>query len=295
MAKDSKISTKRGQVIKAVGGRFIVKCAGKLHKAHARGRIKLTQEIFVGDFVEFVDCKPYAIIESVEPRKNVLTRPYVANVDTAIIVVAKEPTPDLLLVDKIIINCFAEGIEPLLCYNKSDLATKEEIAELFKQYEGILECFAISSLTGEGMQKFEPIIEGKTVTLAGQSAVGKSSLLNTLLGLKLETGELSEKISRGKNTTRHIEILEAFGGQILDTCGFSMLELMNIDPKDLRLYYDDFCEYHHDCEYRGCEHINEPNCAIKKAVAEGKLSTARYDRYKTIYQELKENKKKKYE
>ncbi len=295
MAKGSKVNTKKGQVIKAVGGRFIVKSAGVLHKAHARGRIRLEQEIYVGDFVEFEDCKPFAIIESVEPRKTVLTRPYVANVETAIIVVAKEPVPDLLLVDKVIINCFAEGITPILCYNKSDLATKEEIAELFKQYENTVECFAISSLTGEGMEKFEPIIRGKTVTLAGQSAVGKSSLLNTLLGLKLETGELSDKIARGKNTTRHIEILDAFGGQILDTCGFSMLELMNIEARELRLYYDDFCELQSQCEYRGCEHINEPNCAVKKAVEGGKMTAERYERYKTIYQELKEKESKRYD
>ncbi len=288
MAKGSKKPSKRGQVIKAVGGRFIVKSAGKLYKAHARGKIRLTQEIYVGDYVEFVEDRPFAIIESVEERKTVLTRPYVANVDSAIIVVAKEPVPDLLLVDKVIINCFVEGIKPYLCYNKSDLASAEDIEKIFSQYRDIVECFAISSLNGSGLEVFEPIISGKTVTLAGQSAVGKSSLLNKLLGLELETGELSEKISRGKNTTRHIEILEAFGGQVLDTCGFSMLELMNIESRELRLYYDDLCKYQHECAYRGCEHINEPNCAVKKAVEEGVISKARYERYKTIYTELKE-------
>ena len=285
-----------GKVIKIVSNHYTVRGSdGKEYRAFARGKLRLQGDIYVGDNVKLVFERGDAVIDVVKPRVNQLVRPFVANVDSALIVVAKEPEPDMLLIDKIIINCHLEGIKPVLIYNKADLATEEEIEKLFAPYIDYMDCVKVSALEKKGLEELRPYIENKVVCFAGQSAVGKTSLLNAILDLNLKTDGLSAKIKRGKNTTRHVEIYEALGGDVMDTCGFSMLSIVSINPEELIYYYPDFIEYQDNCRFKSCTHREEPDCAVKKAVEEGKISKERYQRYLDIYGEIDEHKRRQYD
>lgn len=290
-----KLKSLDGKVVKIVSNRYTVKCGDKSYKAFARGKLRLQGDIYVGDNVKIVFERGEAVIDEVKPRINSLIRPFVANVDSALIVVAKEPEPDMLLIDKIIINCHLEGITPVLVYNKSDLATDAEINALFKPYEGYIDCIKVSAYTKTGLNELGQYIKDKVVCFAGQSAVGKTSLLNAILDLNLKTDGLSEKIKRGKNTTRHVEIYEAFDGMVMDTCGFSMLSIVSIDENDLRYYYEDFLPLQEGCRFNSCTHTEEPDCAVKNAVEKGALDKARYDRYIAIFEEIKEHRRRQYD
>lgn len=285
-----------GKVIKIVSNRYTVRGSdGKEYRAYARGKLRLQGDIYVGDNVKLVFERGDAVIDVVKPRVNQLVRPFVANVDSALIVVAKEPEPDMLLIDKIIINCHLEGIKPVLIYNKADLAADEEIDNLFAPYIDYMDCVKVSAIEKKGLEELRPYIENKVVCFAGQSAVGKTSLLNAILDLNLKTDGLSAKIKRGKNTTRHVEIYEALGGDVMDTCGFSMLSIVSINPEELIYYYPDFIEYQDNCRFKSCTHREEPDCAVKKAVEEGKISKERYQRYLDIYGEIDEHKRRQYD
>lgn len=285
-----------GKVTKIVSNRYTVRGSdGKEYRAYARGKLRLQGDIYVGDNVKLVFERGDAIIDVVKPRANQLVRPFVANVDSALIVVAKEPEPDMLLIDKIIINCHLEGIKPVLIYNKADLASDKEIDDLFAPYIDYMDCVKVSAMEKIGLEELRPYIENKVVCFAGQSAVGKTSLLNAILDLNLKTDGLSAKIKRGKNTTRHVEIYEALGGDVMDTCGFSMLSIVSINPEELIYYYPDFIEYQDDCRFKSCTHREEPDCAVKKAVEEGKISKERYQRYLDIFGEIDEHKRRQYD
>ncbi|MBQ8178205.1 MAG: ribosome small subunit-dependent GTPase A [Clostridia bacterium] len=285
-----------GKVVKIVSNRYTVRADdGKEYRAYARGKLRLQGDIYVGDNVKIVFERGDAVIDMVKPRINQLVRPFVANVDSALIVVAKEPEPDMLLIDKIIINCYLEGIKPVLLYNKADLATEEEIETLFAPYKEHIDCVVLSALEKRGLEELGKYIEGNVVCFAGQSAVGKTSLLNAILDLNLKTDGLSAKIKRGKNTTRHVEIYQAFGGDVMDTCGFSMLSIVSINPEELIYYYPDFIKYQDDCRFKSCTHREEPDCAVKQAVERGEISKARYQRYLDIYEEINEHKRRLYD
>lgn len=285
----------QGQVIKIVSNRYTVEAEGRLYNAYARGRLRLGEDIFVGDYVRLELQKPASVIEEILPRKNKLIRPYVANIDSVIVVVAKEPQPDWILVDKILLNCFKEGIEPILCYNKCDLAEEQEIEALLAPYQKIVTCVAVSSERGDNLEALGEAIKGKLVCLAGQSAVGKTSILNALSGMSLKTDGLSKRIMRGKNTTRHVEIFEVYGGRVADTCGFSMLESVDVEYTDLIYYYPEFIPLQSACKYKSCTHTAEPDCAVKKALQSGAVDSGRYGRYTEIYNELKKALEERYE
>lgn len=279
----------KGRVIKAVASRYkVLTETGKIKTCFVRGRLKLDIDIFVGDMVEIQDGKETAVITKVFPRKNSLIRPYVSNVDKLIIIVAPMPEPDFILVDKLIVNCLKEHITPVLCLNKAELLTEEERKNFFKDYAVEFTCIAVSAFDdGIGIDQLISEIDG-LVCFAGQSAVGKSTLLNKIFGKEvMETGELSERIARGKNTTRYIELFQIKNGFIADTCGFSMLELEE-KSGELRLYYDAFLTHSEGCRYRSCTHTTEPICGVKEAVSQGKISETRYKRYLAIFNELKE-------
>lgn len=288
MAKQTK--TQRGRVIKAVASKFFVDTNDSVKVCFARKKLKFDGNIFVGDYVEIAKDRDAYVIEKVEERKNQLIRPYVSNVDACLIVVASEPEPDFVLVDKVIVNCLEQNIEPVLIANKSDLNPLD-----LSEYEGIVKCFHISAETGQRVAEIFEYVEGKTVCLAGQSAVGKSSLINAILDSdECEIGELAKKIKRGKNTTRRIEIYNLGGTYLMDTCGFSMLETVDIEPENLRLYFDDLEMFRKECRFNTCTHINEPDCAVKPRVGK-EIGKGRYERYKIIYDELTERRKNKYE
>ena len=235
------------------------------------------------------------IIEKVYPRKNVLIRPYVSNIDILIIMVAKVPKPDWVLVEKLLLNCYKQKITPIICINKIDLMTDKEIEEFESPYLEDVKVVKISALKCEGFDELLELISGNVVCFAGQSAVGKTSLCNELLGMNCEIGELSKRIERGKNTTRQIEIYRLGDAKVVDTCGFSILTAIDIKYDELLYYYQDYIKLSVDCKYPNCTHTTEPNCGVRKAVESGIINKDRYDRYVTLYKELKENWRKKYE
>ncbi len=284
----------KGKVIKIVSGRYWVKNGQDVYVCSARGRLRRADGIYVGDYVVCNIGKKTMSIEKVVDRKNWMVRPPIANVDVVIITVANEPEPDLLLVDKIIVNAYAQGIEPIICYNKIDIAPEEEIINVLSQYNGFIKTFRISSETKEGFVELEEFLEGKTACLAGQSAVGKTSIINAILDMDLETAGLSKKIGRGKHTTRHLEIYEIHKAEIIDTCGFSVLEYTDIIETELALYYPDFLDFASNCSFNNCTHTREPNCAIIEAVDKGIIGRKRYERYVKFYDEIKELREKEY-
>lgn len=278
-----------GRVIKAVASKFFVDTPEGVKVSFARKRLKNDGIIFVGDYVTVAKDRGDFVIEEVKPRKNQLIRPYVSNIDVCFIVISPEPEPDFVLVDKIIINCLEQRITPVLVKNKDDLKTIDTL-----EYNGVIEQFVCSAATGEGVKELVDFAKGKTVCFAGQSAVGKSSLINTILDCDLlEVGELAKKIKRGKNTTRKTEIFNLNGTYFVDTCGFSMLETVDVEPKDLRLYYDDFEQFRRECRFNSCTHTDEPDCAVKAHVGK-EIGTGRYQRYLAIYKELVERKENMY-
>lgn len=285
------IKSIEGRVIKAVASRFTVDTPQGVLGCFARKKLKADGNIFVGDYVTLSKERDAYVIEEVKPRKNQLIRPYVSNVDLCFIVIAAEPQPDFLLVDKVIVNCLEQNIEPVLVKNKSDIA-RIDTAE----YNSVCRQVECSAASAEGVSRLVDCAKGKTVCFAGQSAVGKSSIINAILDNDLlEVGELAKKIKRGKNTTRKTEIFHiGEGTYFVDTCGFSMLETIDIQPEDLRLYFDDMEKFRLQCRFNSCTHIDEPDCAVKPHVGE-EIGTGRYERYKLIYQELVERKENKYD
>ncbi len=280
----------KGRVIKAVSSKFFVDTEKGVKVCFARKKLKADGNIFVGDYVEIFKERDSFVIEEVLPRKNSLIRPYVSNIDVCFIVIAPEPAPDFVLVDKVIVNCLEQNVEPILVQNKSDI----DLIDL-REYNDVLKIVRCSADSGAGIDEIVVIAKGKTACFAGQSAVGKSSIINAILdGDLCEVGELAKKIKRGKNTTRKVEIFNLGGTYFVDTCGFSMLETVDVEPEDLRLYFDDLEVYRKDCRFNTCTHIDEPDCAVKPHVGK-EIGEGRYQRYKAIFNELQERRKNKYE
>ena len=234
------------------------------------------------------------VITSVGQRKSFFPRTNVANVDCINIVVAPLPKPDYLLVDKLIAESAAGGAKTVITVNKSDI--DDGVFDYLKEnYSGAVDAiFAVSSLTGEGLSELESYLKGRFCAFAGQSAVGKTSLINRIFSLEKSTGELSRKTMRGRHTTTSREIHFNGGLMVVDTPGFSAVELVGIKSEQLDKLYKEFLPYVGKCYYIGCSHTAEPDCLIKQAVAEGKIPKDRYDRYVAAYKELKENEKRRY-
>lgn len=284
-----------GIVVKAVGGVFTVTSNGKKYTCFSPKKFRFNDnDVLVGDKVQFEDLhKGKGVITEILPRKNRLHRPEIANVDVCFLTLASEPTPDLYLADKVLINCFQEQIQPVILVNKCDLPNNA-LQLVQDNYSKIAPILAISALD-ESVLQLKEYIDGKVVCFAGQSAVGKTSILNALLpDLNGQVGGLSAKTGRGTHTTRHSSLHKVFDGYVVDTCGFSLCDLNGIRSDELRLYLDDFVTISHDCKFTSCTHTAEPDCAVKKAVGEGVLCKCRYDRYVEEYNALKEAEKRQY-
>lgn len=291
-----------GMIIKCVAGVYDVLIDGKVFSAVAKGNFRnknLTP--LVGDKVNVLFSQredEQNLITEILPRKNALLRPPVANVDTLLITLAvKKPNPDLKLADHLICYSRMMDIEPIICINKSDF-DEEQAKELAIQFEkSKIRAFITSSVNNDGVDELRNAINTGITCFSGQSAVGKSSLTNLLLGREMfQTGSLSKKTERGKHTTRHSELVEFSKGKFLaDTPGFSLLEMPEFSPEDFKKLYYEFDEFSQECRFNGCNHINEPDCAVKQAVEDGILSKERYERYKELYFEVNEKWRKRYD
>ena len=291
---------KKGKIIKSIAGFYEVHTGENIYRCRARGVFRaLGVKPLVGDDVEIEVTDTVSVpmegnVIRLLPRKNELVRPNVANVDQALLIFAiTHPAPSYNMLDRFLITMSKRDLPAVLCFNKQDLATEEEIRELRETYEacGCIVLF-VSVLSPDTLTQLKEILRGKTTVLTGPSGVGKSTLINTICpGARMETGELSRKISRGRNTTRHVELLageeETF---LVDTPGFTSLYLMDIKAEELRYYYPEFSEYEGKCRFDGCVHRKEPGCAVRKALEEGKISRIRYGNYSELFDELKNRK-----
>lgn len=278
-----------GKIVKGIGGFYYVKADdGKIYECKARGifrkeKIKPT----VGDNVEISIGSTGGSIDKIFVRKSQLVRPPVANIDILVIVAAAaEPVPDIFLIDKLLVTAEAAGIEPIICINKTDISSGTELEEIYTAagYKTVRVC----AKEEKGLSDIISLIAGKTAAFAGLSGVGKSTILTHLSGVGCETGEVSEKIKRGKQTTRHTELLDApFGGYVLDTPGFSSYEVESIRADELWKYFPEIRAVQGDCRFKGCAHINEPDCAVKALLASKKISKSRYESYCELYEQLK--------
>ena len=275
-----------GLVVKKNANLFTIECEGKQVDVLPSGKTK-AKGIFVGDYVEFDNS-----ITSVNPRKNILIRPPIANLDKLFIVIAPSPKPDFVLVDKIIIYCHIKGIQPILVINKIDIAEDDFIKNVLNDY-ACYQTIVLSAKCGN-VDNLITEIDG-ICAMAGQSAVGKSSIINAIFKSEniTKVGELSSKIERGKQTTRLVSLYKVHEGYLADTAGFSLLDLSfvsDITKEELASYYPDFLEGRQECKYRSCLHEGG-DCGVIKRVKEGRIAKRRYQNYLKILQEIKLAKK----
>ncbi|MBP5221953.1 MAG: ribosome small subunit-dependent GTPase A [Lachnospiraceae bacterium] len=289
----------QGKIIKGIAGFYYVDAEGKRYECKAKGIFRKDhRKPLVGDDVEMEildEEKAIGNIRELLPRRSELIRPAVANVDQAMIIFAvTSPQPNFNLLDRFLIMMKQQDLPCLICFNKMDLDQENLMREYRSIYEnsGYPVCM-ISVKQESGIEELRSWLKGKTTTVAGPSGVGKSSLINLLLGERMmETGALSEKIDRGKHTTRHSELLELGDHTyIFDTPGFSSLELFDIEKEELASFYKEFEPYEQNCRFGGCSHTAEPICGIKEAVKQKKISPVRYENYCLLYEELKLKKK----
>jgi ribosome biogenesis GTPase len=262
---------------------------GNIYECRARGVFRKDDITpLVGDNVVIVEkSKGSYIIDKILPRKNQLIRPPIANVDIAIVVVASvSPEVSLIALDKLLVNVLKEKVKPVICVNKIDLDDGKTF-KMIKQQYSVFDVIGVSAKTGEGIDKLKNYIQGRISVFAGQSGVGKSSILNCLIpGANLKVGEISKKIERGRHTTRVVELLRAGEDTyIADTPGFSSIEIIGLLRHELKYYYPEFYDFE-GCKFPGCNHIFEPECLVKAAVTEKKINFERYERYKQIFMQL---------
>lgn len=278
-----------GVIIKGIGGFYYIKTAdGTIYECKARGVFrKRSITPMVGDRVKIETDGGCGSIAEIEPRTSELIRPPVANIDTLVIVAAAaSPEPSLFLIDKMLINAEKNNINAVICINKTDLAERSDIYEIYTSagYKVIGVCASKK----ENLNELKELIKGKITAFAGLSGVGKSTILSAITKGEMRTGEISEKIGRGKHTTRHVELLELEGGgYALDTPGFGQLELDGIYEDELYKYFPEMRGHEGECRFRGCAHIKEPDCAIRAGVENGAISCSRYESYTQLYAELK--------
>ena len=224
-----------------------------------------------------------------------MNRPAVANVDQAMVIfAAQEPKPNFSLLDRFLISMEKQGIPTKICINKKDLVTGEELELLISEYKKCgYEVFTTSAEQEEGVEQMSALLKGKTTVVAGPSGVGKSSLTNLVQhGVEMETGAISQKLGRGKHTTRHSQLIQIDEGTyIMDTPGFSSLYVADMEKEELKDYFIEFAPYEGACRFQGCSHTHEPGCAVKEALDKGELSRIRYANYVEFYEELKDKRR----
>lgn len=289
-----------GKIIKGIAGFYYVHVEGMgVYQCRAKGIFRnVNIKPLVGDNVhmEVTDERDKeGNVTEILPRENTLIRPAVANIDQALVIFAiVKPDPSLNLLDRFLIRMEKQNLPCIICFNKQDIASEEEKTRLYDAYSGSgYKVVFISALQNDGMDELKKLLAGKTTTVAGPSGVGKSSIINCLYpDANMETGSISKKIERGRHTTRHSEII-ALGDEtyIMDTPGFTSLNIADIEKDELYFYYPEFKQHEPHCRFRGCAHISEPDCKVKEAVESGQISRIRYENYCLLYEELKKIKR----
>lgn len=287
------MSNINGIIVKITGGFYYVEAESGVYECKARGVFrKKGFTPLVGDYVVIeVPKDGYCSIEKVFDRKNSLVRPALANLDMLVIVSSVvEPAINTFVIDKMICAAVNKGIEPVVVFSKTDLLSCDEYLDIYRK-AGI-KAVSYSSVTDEGLDKIKDLLKGKISAFSGNSGVGKSTLLNSLLPeLQLKTGEISDKLGRGRHTTRTVELFKCFGGYVADTPGFSSVDLERyeiIRKDELQFCFPEFTDYISKCKFNSCAHLCEKGCAIIEAVESGAISKSRHESYIRMYNEVKD-------
>ncbi len=290
----------QGKIVKGIAGFYYVHIAGfGIYECKAKGIFrKEGKKPLVGDNVEIdllSEEDKEGNIRAILPRKNELIRPAVANVDQALVVFAMQrPKPHFNLLDRFLVMMERKDIPVILCFNKRDIATEDDMNSLRKIYQSSgYQVIFISARMEECIDEIRKTLKGKTTTVAGPSGVGKSSLINCLQkNIRMETGDISRKIDRGKHTTRHSELIAVDeDAYIMDTPGFSYLYVNDFRKEELKYCFPEFAAYEGKCKFNGCDHVHEPDCAVKAALSEEKIHMVRYQSYLELYKELKDKRR----
>ena len=285
------MKTLEGLIIKGVGGLYFVETAQGVYACKARGVFRKDGvKPLPGDRVTVAVEELSSTVAEIHPRKNSLNRPPVANIDKLVIISgAVSPAPSTLIIDRLTAAGEKHGIEPVVTFSKSDVADVSRFVEIYRSAG--FRSFAFSSVTGEGIDEFRSVFDGGVCVLTGNSGAGKSTLLNVLEpSLRLETGDVSKKLGRGRHTTRAVELFRVGGAYIADTPGFSSLDMEGgefISKYDLELCFPDFGPFRENCRFTGCSHTAEKGCAVLAALNEGKLQPTRHESYVAMYNEAK--------
>lgn len=285
-----------GTIIKALSGFYYVRSDNITYECRARGKFRLDgTSPLVGDKVSFsIDENKKGFIDNVFDRHNFFIRPAVANIDLLVFVAANtNPVTDPFLIDRVSVIAEEAGCELLVCINKTDLDSADELFSIYSSSG--FSTVKTSAETGEGLDALLDLVKGKICAFTGNSGVGKSSILNALVpGLSLEVGKVSEKLGRGKHTTRHVELFDiGKGTYIADTPGFASFEIemmCNIQKQDIQYNFRDFRKYIGNCRFNDCAHLKEPGCAVTEALSRGEIRQSRYDSYKRLYELSAQNK-----
>ena len=285
-----------GVILKGIGGFYYVKTDEGVFECKAKGKFRKEKiSPLAGDKVSItVRDDEENTIDEIYKRKNFLIRPPVANIDKLFIVVsATKPKPNTVIIDKMTILAEKNDITPVIIITKTDLACAEELKEIYKSTGYNVYSFSIEDFSELDAIKAE--LKGSLCAFTGNSGVGKSTLINALSGdLELETGEISDKLGRGRHTTRQAEIFPVGEGLVIDTAGFSSIDFTTdnrIYSDELQYYFKEFAEHINDCRFNGCRHMGDKGCKVCELVENGVISRSRHDSYKTIYEEIKVNKK----
>lgn len=295
-----------GKIVKGIAGFYYIDCesdSGSIqYECKAKGAFRKDKvKPLVGDNVRIEvlsEEKKLGNIQEILPRKNQLIRPEVANVDQAVVLFAMaDPAPNLNLLDRFLVMMEMQQVETVICFNKLDIVSEETQKRLASTYEQCVNrVLSVSSKENIGMDAVRECLAGRTTVLAGPSGVGKSSILNRIYPQAAsQTGAVSEKIGRGKHTTRHSELFHVEKGTFLfDTPGFSSLRVPEMEKEELKQYFTEFAPFEGKCRFMGCTHTHEPGCQVKQALEEGKIHPVRYENYIQIYEELKEWERRRY-
>ena len=284
---------KTGIIIKITGGFYYVEAADSVYECKARGVFrKRGTSPLVGDIVDItVPEDGYCSIDKIHDRRNSLVRPALANLDNLMIISSvKEPDVNLYLIDKMTAAAVNKEITPIVVFSKSDLAQTDDLVEIYRKVS--IPVFSFSSVDNRGLDEIKAVLKDKVTAFCGNSGVGKSTLLNALFPeLSLQTGEISDKLGRGRHTTRTVELFKKHGGYIADTPGFSTVDIERFElirKDELKFAFPEFDEYFGTCQFNSCNHVCEKGCRVLEAVEEGIIPRSRHDSYVRMYNEVKD-------